>query len=284
MASVFLKFTATLLAALLTCTFPACAYERIISLYPGHTDNIIALNGQSKLVGISQNDDPETLPGLLRFPMKTGAEALLALKPDLVLMRTLVTKQNPELKDVLERAGVKVILIDPPSWEGFAEYLRELAPLIDVNPDDAAALFIRICSEIREKAEGLRKGRTVSVFVESTARDLHTCAPDSWAARLIELAGGTNAAASAVPARRGSAVAPWGLERVMKLLSAGLDVYLVQNGAMNRTTPEELKARSWASALGTAKVAFIPEAHLARPSLKGLREGGMKLIQIFYGE
>jgi iron complex transport system substrate-binding protein len=284
MASRFLKFTALLLAALLTYAFPACAYERIISLYPGHTDNIIALDRQYKLVGISQNDDPGKLPGLPRFPLKTGAEALLALKPDLVLMRTLVTKQNPELKNVLERAGVKVMLIDPPSWDDFPAYLRTLAPLVDTAPDDATALYEKTCSEISSKAELLRKGKNVRVFVEATAKDFHTCSPDSWAAHLIELAGGINAAAGAVPSRRGSAVAPWGLERVMKLLSSGLDVYLVQNGAMNHTTPTELKKRSWSSALDRTKTAFIPEGELSRPSLTGLRDGGMRLIRIFYGE
>ena len=44
--------------------------------------------------------------------MKAGPEALLALRPDLVLTRTLADSQNPELKKVLERAGVRVEVID----------------------------------------------------------------------------------------------------------------------------------------------------------------------------
>ncbi|MBQ8090349.1 MAG: hypothetical protein IJ233_06370, partial [Pyramidobacter sp.] len=123
-----------------------------------------------------------------------------------------------------------------------------------------------------------------SVFVEATAKELHTCAPDSWAAHMIKLAGGSNAAANADPLRKGSAIAPWGLERVMSLLSSNLDVYLLQHGPMNRTAHEELAARPWASALAKTRVAQIPEYLLSRPSLLGLKEGGEMLLKIFYGE
>ena len=133
MASSFKKFLIVLCGALLLAA-PSFAYERIVSLYAGHTDNIIALGGQNKLVGLSKNDEPARLPELPRFAPKTGAEAILAMRPDLVLMRTLVEKQNPALKSVLERAGVTVMTIDPPKWDGFTAYLRTLAPLIGVDP------------------------------------------------------------------------------------------------------------------------------------------------------
>lgn len=138
MASIFKK-TLTIFLMLFVLVAPTAAYERIVSLYPGHTDNIVALGGQSRLVGLSKSDDPSRLPELPRFALNVGAEALLALKPDLVLTRTLVEKQNPELRGVLERAGVPVMLVDPPSWDGFVAYLRALAPLIGVAPQAAEA-------------------------------------------------------------------------------------------------------------------------------------------------
>lgn len=280
----FKKFVAVFLLAL-AATAPSRAYERIVSLYSGHTDNIIALGGVGRLVALSKNDEPARLPELPRFALNVGAEALLAVKPDLVLMRTLVEKRNPGLRPVLERAGVAVRLIDPPSWDGFAAYLRELAPLVGAAPQAAERQFAQVCGEIRQAAEQRRGGGPApSVFVEAAARELHTCAPDSWAAHLIELAGGVNAAADAVPLRRGSAVAPWGLERVMKLIGGGLDVYLVQHGPMNRASLGEVKARPWAKALSGVTVALIPEYCLSRPSLLGLKEGGAGLVRIFYGE
>ena len=65
------------------------AAKRIVSLYPGHTDNIVALGGEKRLVAVSKNDDDDMLPGLPRFSAKSGAEEILALKPDLVLTRGL---------------------------------------------------------------------------------------------------------------------------------------------------------------------------------------------------
>ncbi len=281
----FFKKTLTIFLMAFVLPAPAAAYERIVSLYSGHTDNIIALGGEGRLIALSKNDEPSRLTELPRFALNVGAEALLALKPDLVLTRTLVEKQNPELRSVLERAGVPVMRVDPPSWDSFTSYLLALALLIGVAPQAAEAQFAQACDEIRQAAAARRGGRPApSVFVEATAKELHTCSPDSWAAHLIELAGGANAAAEAEPIRRGSAVAPWGVERVMKLLAGGLDVYLVQHGPMNRASLDEVKARPWAKALASVKLAQIPEYWLSRPSLLGLKTGGAELIRIFYGE
>ena len=288
MASIHPKFLKTVLFLLLwaaAASSSEAAYRRIISLYPGHTDNIAALGGEPLLVGLSRNDDPNRLPQLPRFPLNSGAETLLALRPDLVLIRTLVEKQNPELKKVLERAGVTVCLIDPPSWDGFGDYLRRLAPLIGADPAEAAALWEKTRRDIHDESERRRAGRPApKVFMEATAKELHTCAPNSWAARLIALAGGINAASAAEPGRRGSAVAPWGLERVLQLSETGLDVYLVQHGPMNSSDIDSVLGRPWFSALKGVRAAVVPERWLSRPSLSGLKDGGMALIQIFYGE
>ena len=262
----------------------AQAYERIVSLYPGHTDNIVALGAGGKLVGISENDNEGLLPDLPRFSMKAGPEALLALRPDLVLTRRLADSQNPELRKVLERAGVRVEVIDPPSWDEFENYLRKIADLFGTPPDDAVNELNKIRAEIRGAAKDASHGHSPLVFVEATARELHTCSPDSWAAHLVELAGGVNAAASASPLRAGSAIAPWGLERVLETINSGLEVYLVQRGAMNATDEAALAARSWSGALDKVRVAVVPEYLLSRPSLSGLKEGGAALIKIFYGE
>lgn len=260
------------------------AYERIISLYPGHTDNVAALGAGAKLIGISENDREGILPGVPRFSMKAGPEALLALRPDLVLTRTLADSQNPELKKVLERAGVRVEVIDPPKWEDFEDYLRKIAELAGTSPDEAVAELAKARAEISDAAAKMSRGRKPLVFVEATARELHTCSPDSWAAHLVELAGGRNAAAEAKPLRAGSSIAPWGLERVLKTINSGLDVYLVQQGPMNATDEASLRSRPWSRALENVKTAVVPEYLLSRPSLSGLKEGGAMLIKIFYGE
>ncbi len=262
----------------------ACGYERIISLYPGHTDNVVALGAGAKLVAVSENEREGLLSEVPRLSMKTGAEALLALRPNLLLTRTLADSQNPELRKVLERAGVRVEVIDPPGWDGFEQYLRRIAELVGTPPDAAVTELSQIRAKISESAAKSARGRAPLVFVEATARELHTCAPDSWAAHLVELAGGRNASATAQPTRRGGAIAPWGLERVLETINSGLDVYIVQRGPMNATDEAALFARPWSGALKGVKTAVVPEYCLSRPSLTGLKEGGARLIKIFYGE
>ena len=259
--------------------------RRIVSLYPGHTDNIVALGEEKRLVAISKNDDGETLPQLKRFSARSSAEEILALKPDLVLTRGLAERQNPQLRSVLERAGVRVVSIEPPQWDDFASYLRELAELIGCDPEAAEAKLKKIRKSIAAEASKRSKGKKPAVFIEATAKELHTCSPGSWAAKLIELAGGRNAAADAKPIRSGSAIAPYGLERILKAAAAGeIDVYIVQRGAMNAADMDALAARPWYTALKDIKTAVVPENELSRPSLLGLEAGGRRLIKIFYGE
>jgi len=257
----------------------------VISLYPAHTENAVALGAGHLLVGISRHDDPELLPGLPRIPLKAGAEVFFALKPDLVLARSLSVSQNPSLYKTLREAGIRVEVIDPPSWNDFHGYLTKLAGLLGVNPDEAAKRFRELGKAIADEARR-RSGEKKKplVFVEAASNNLRTCAPGSWAAHMIELAGGRNAAAAAAPVTEGSAVAAWGLERTLRTIKSGLDVYIVQHGAMNASTLSDVKKRQWAEALENIKTAEIPEAYLSRPTLTGLEKGGKILLDIFYGE
>ncbi|MDR2178901.1 MAG: ABC transporter substrate-binding protein [Synergistaceae bacterium] len=265
--------------------------RRIVSLYPGHTDNIIALGRGDRLVAVSSSETdwgagviiPQKVATL---PQKVGAEAVLALKPDAVFMRSLVERMNPHLSQVLERAGVAVHVIDPPSWEEFEEYLTRLAAILGTSPEAAREKLAVLRKSIAQAAETSARGKSKqAVFLEATSKELHTCAPGSWAARLMELAGGVNAAALAVPLRKGSSIAPWGIERVLQAADSGLDVYLVQQGAMNAASLDEVRKRPWFAALaGHLRLAAVPESCLSRPSLLGLEKGGKMLVEIFYGD
>lgn len=253
---------------------------RVISLYPGHSENIFVLGGSKMLIAVSENDDDDFLPELPRISLRSGAEKILSLKPDVVITRSFAKRLNPNLYNVLERAGVKIITIDPPTWEGFEKYLEVLAENLNLNPEDAITKLNAIRENIKSKARTANKPR---VFLEAASRELHTCSPDSWAANLIALAGGINIASEAKPIRLRSAISSWGLERVLKSLE-NLDVYIIQKGAMNNSGLKEFYTRSWAGALKDVKVYEMPEKYLSRPSLTGLERGGLELIKIFWGE
>ena len=248
---------------------------RVISLYPGHSDNISAMGGNEILVALSENDDDDLLPELPRVPLRSGAERILALRPDVVVTRPFAERINPNMYDILRRSGVKVISIDPPKWDDFPEYLLKLADSLNLNPVNGISRLNSALAKL--KSPSAKKPR---VFLEATSRELHTCAPDSWPSRLIELAGGVNIADDAEPLREGSTIAPYGVERLLKN-AASLDVYIIQSGAMNTSTAETFRAREWSSALGHVRVYEIPEKYISRPSLLGLEKGLKELRYIF---
>ena len=249
---------------------------RVISLYPGHSDNIFAMGGN--LVALSENDDDDLLPELPRVSLRSGAERILSLKPDVIITRPFAERINPNMYDVLRRSGVKVISIDPPKWDDFPAYLVTLAESLNLNP-------INGISRLNSALEGLESpsAKSPRVFLEATSREIHTCAPDSWPARLIALAGGVNVADDAKPLRNGSTIAPYGVERVLRNAES-IDVYIIQTGAMNPATINTFKAREWSSALSHARVCEIPEKYISRPSLLGLEKGIKYLQQIFRTE
>jgi iron complex transport system substrate-binding protein len=266
-----------------TCLLAAPA-TRIVSLYAGHSENLVALGAAERLVAVSRADDPALFPDLPRLPAKIDAERILALAPDLVLLRPLVESLSPGALATLERAGVTVVSLAPPEWESMPTYLERLGLLVGL-PDGSAAWRKALEELALVSTEAARRrgaASPVRVFLESTSRELHTCAPRSWAAHLLAVAGGENVATDLAPLREGSALAACGVERLLDYAARGLDVYLVQRGPMNDTTEEEVRARPWASGLGNARIATIPEELVSRPSLLRVTEGAKALLDLFY--
>ncbi len=269
----------------------AFAELRVISLYPGHSDNIAALAGEKSrdiLVALSENDDADFLSEVPRVSLRVGAEKLLSMKPDLIVTRPFAEKLNPNLYSVLRSSGVKILSIEPPTWENFPEYLQNLADELQLDAKPALEKLANLKREIAVKAKSQKAkfhdGKILNVFVESTGREIHTCAPDSWAAKLLELSGANNVAKNASAIRPGSSIAAFGIERVLESLNSGLDVYIIQTGAMNHTNLAEFYARSWTLALKNSgvRVVEVPEKYLSRPSLLGLEIGGNLLLKIFW--
>ena len=205
----------------------------------------------------------------------------MALSPDIVITRTLARSLNPSTYDTLERAGVRVLTLDPPEWADFPAYLTSLAQAIGLNPEGALQKFTDITQSIKDRVPAGRP--RPRVFLEATSRELRTCAPDSWAANLIALAGGENIARNARPLRPGSALASWGTERVLQAADS-IDVYIIQTGIMNNASLKDFHARAMSRALHNAKVCEVPEKFISRPSLLGLERGANMLMKIFWGD
>lgn len=100
--------------------------QRIISLSPPITEAIFLLESQDRLVGISDfcNYPPETenikhVGGMQNI----NVESLLSLQPDLVLIGSIVSKENV---DKIEQAGIPVFTIR------FETSIHDIEPMLEI--------------------------------------------------------------------------------------------------------------------------------------------------------
>ncbi len=253
--------------------------KRIVSLYSAHTENLFALGLSAEIVGVGRSDAfPPEVAHKPRFDYRTDPEKLIAVAPDLVLIRPFIARSQPQFVEILERAGVAVVALYPERFEDFDGYIRRLAQLTGTAAQAETLLrqFHRDIEAIQASTAPISpKAR---VFFEASADGCKTVTPDSLPARAIAIAGGVNIAADAAPVKQGSSIAAYGVE---KLLEQGenIDVYLVQTGAMNPVHDREsVAARPGFQAIKAVRdgrIYLISEQLISSPTFRyaqGIRE------------
>lgn len=250
----------------------ADAHPEVVSLYVGHSESLLALGYGKSLKGVSQSDDPGLFPDLPRIPPRFDPESIIALSPDVVLLRPMIEQINQRAVETLRRSGIRVLSLDPPSWDGVEEYIMSLSSMMG---DDGTPLVDDFRFSIDRLKSAISKGKTGPkkiYYLETGEGGIRTCSPTSWAAGLLSLAGFENGAKDADPIREGSPLATYGLERLLALSSRGLDLYIVQVGTMNDVNERDLMGRGWIKALQGVKIVFVQEKDISRPSLLRFEE------------
>ncbi|MDR1137879.1 MAG: ABC transporter substrate-binding protein [Synergistaceae bacterium] len=241
---------------------------RIVSLYAGHTENLIAIGARERIVAIG-HDGEEWGLSVPVLGAKPGIEQLAALAPDIVLTRPMMARSQGFFYNALKTFGISVVALDPPEWDDFGRYI-ELLGFVSGIGDGVGKMASDIMKDVASEAG--EKG-DVGVFLVTNGRTMATCTPDSWAAHVIETAGFRNAARGAVPVSNGSVIASFGAERL--LASDGeIDIILLQQGAMNTTRAEDFISDPRFSSLSAVKNGMIfdvPEKDISRPSLLRLK-------------
>ncbi|MDR1579170.1 MAG: ABC transporter substrate-binding protein [Synergistaceae bacterium] len=245
---------------------------RIVSLYAGHTENLVSIGAGVAIVATGQGAAGLS-PDIPLLGSKPGIEQIAALFPDVVLTRPMMARSQESLYQALDSFGIKVLALDPPEWKKFPDYIALLAQVAGIGGDvkkNAAAM----------SADAAPGGKKLRAFLVTNGRTMATCAPDSWAAHIMELAGLENAARGAVPISEGSVLSAFGAER---LLAAGgeIDVILLQQGAMNTVRAEDfVRDTRFASikAVLSGMVFDVPEADISRPSLLRLKNGAARKL------
>ncbi|ACZ18293.1 periplasmic binding protein [Thermanaerovibrio acidaminovorans DSM 6589] len=245
--------------------------RRIVSLYPAHTENLVALGVRDRIVGISQGDDPDLVKGARQLPLRPSPETILSLKPDLVVMRSLQSSMQPQLISQLE-GFVPVAVLDPPSFDGLESYVLRLGTLVGRRKEAQAKL--KWALGILEESRRRNRGRSLGAVLIVNNRDATTCSPGTWPSRLME-ASGLPPAVQGVPTSEGSAVARLGAEGLLAA-SPKIKVILVQRGPMNPGGLEDfLRDQRFApmEAVRRGSVFQVDERDVSRPSLMRLQRG-----------
>ncbi|MCX7827710.1 MAG: ABC transporter substrate-binding protein [Thermanaerothrix sp.] len=253
------------------------APKRIVSLYPAHSENLLALGLKDRMVGIAQGDDGELFKGVPKLPLRPDPEAILRLKPDLVLVRSLQLSMQPNLLDRIS-PFVAVAGLDPPSPDGLESYIIRLGVITGREAKARSKLreALNTLEQSRRRNHRSRKG----AFLVVNSKDITTCSPGSWAYRLMEATGLSPAAEDPTPTSEGSAVARFGPERLL-MLDKKVDVILVQQGPMNHGGAAEFLSDPRFSPMRAVKqgnVFQVDEKMISRPSLLRLN-GAIKVLE-----
>jgi iron complex transport system substrate-binding protein len=243
---------------------------RIISLYVGHTENLIAIGAGGRIVAASSGDDPKLLENIPLLGAKPGLEQIISLKPDIVLTRPMQARSQEALYGRLRSMGVRVLAIDPPTWDEFPKYIALLSELVgDPDPGLVSEEAKRLLS-----ADPPSAGQVNAILI-TNGRSMATCTPDSWAAHMLALAGFRNVASDVSGVSPGSVIAGFGAERLLSS-SKNIEVVLLQQGAMNTMRAADFVSDprfSVMKAVREGKVFDVAEADISRPSLLRLRSG-----------
>lgn len=140
--------------------------QRIVSLLPSLTETVCELGQCHRLVGVDRYSNH---PASVRALPKTGGgidpniEAIVALKPDVVLMAT-----SSRGVQRLEALGLKVLAMEPKSSADAQRVMGKLGQLLEVP--DAARIWRNIDAGVMAAAQSLPPGaRSLRVYYEVSA-------------------------------------------------------------------------------------------------------------------
>ncbi|GAB6906971.1 Fe(III) ABC-type transporter, periplasmic substrate-binding protein (fragment) [Desulfosarcina cetonica] len=248
-------------------------YQRIISLYAAHTENLMTLGAAERLIGI--DGQSKTLPGAAGKPIFSyhdDPERFLAAQPDLVLIRPMIARGYPQLVQRLEQSGIRVVSLQPTTVDQLADYWRQLGRLCGQSAA-AEAMIDRFNAAVDAfKALSRTVASPKRVYFEAIHSKMKTFTPQAMAIFALETAGGVNVAADA-PVRANNNIAVYGKERLLSH-AAEIDVFLSQQGAMNQASRETIMAEPGFGVIRAIKhdqVFLVDETLVSRPTLRLLQ-------------
>ncbi|MCL5104723.1 MAG: ABC transporter substrate-binding protein [Armatimonadetes bacterium] len=170
---------------------------RIVSVAPSNTEILFALALADRIVGVTNycNYPPQARKKTRVGDMGTSAEAVIALRPDLVVGHAFV---NSRVIARLEGLGQTVFAIDPKTISKVERDIRTLGK-ITARPKTADALAKKMDTEI-EAVRVSHKGKpSKRVLVVIQPSPLWAAGPKTFVDEMIKIAGAKNVSFDARP-------------------------------------------------------------------------------------
>jgi iron complex transport system substrate-binding protein len=258
-------------------------FQRIISLYGAHTENLYYLGLDEQITGVSINDTyPSTVAEKQKFSYHDGPEKFLAFSPDLVLIRPMIDNGYPKLIQQLEKSGITVVSLQPSNIAEMFDYWRKLGLL--TGKTEAAEKMIREFKDdtdhIRSLTQDLHSKK--KVYFEAIHAKMKTFTKGAMPIFVLETAGGINIASDA-PASRDTNIAVYGKEQLLSK-ALEIDVFLSQQGIMNSVSIETIKNEPGFNIIKAVKdnqIYLIDENIISRP-VPRLYQGMVTVGRILY--
>jgi iron complex transport system substrate-binding protein len=166
---------------------------RIVALMPSFADDLYVIGAGDQLVGVSAYTDLPRAKSLPRVAdaSSVDAEAIVALRPSAVIG----IPAQARFIEPLRRAHIPIFLLADDSYGGIFANLRTIGDLTGHQKDADAeiARLQRETSALERRTRGF--ARRPTVFVVLGSGPIWTAGSASYITKLIELAGGRNAAA-----------------------------------------------------------------------------------------
>lgn len=258
-------------------------FQRIISLYGAHTENLYYLGLDEQILGVSINDAyPSKVIEKQKFSYHDDPEKFLAFSPDLVLVRPMIDNGYPALIQQLEKSGITVVSLQPSNVDEMFGYWRKLGLL--TGKSDSAERMVR---EFKDKTDHIRSltqdlPSKKKVYFEAIHTKMKTFTKGAMPIFVLETAGGINIASDAL-ASRDTNIAIYGKEQLLSK-ALEIDVFLSQQGIMNSVSIEMIKNEPGFNIIKAIKdnqIYLIDENIISRP-VPRLYQGMVTVGRILY--
>ena len=260
-------------------------FQRIISLYGAHTENLFSLELNREIIGVSRHEayPPEALEKPV-YSYREDPEKFMGSAPDLVLIRPMIDRGYPQFVERLEKSGITVVSLQPASIEDMYTYWKILGILggRKERAHDMVTRFKEMTACFKSLTAGINNRK--KVYFEAIHKKMKTFSPDAMAVFALETAGGINVASDATAIRKTN-IAAYGKERILSHAHE-IDIYLAQSGAMNRPTVTMIKNEPGFHAIKAVQnnqIFIVDEMIVSRPTLR-LLNGIYGIGAILYPE